>query len=162
MIWLVIAVRFVKLIFAKHTGCAHTCTHAQAHAAGINSCVCVCVSSSECVRVCARVCTPQLCTDGWILLCLFKATTIKLQTLELNHKRWEILLLSQCLAQDCPAPYATRSDLDNQHEQYFQILRTFSSGNMQPPASISQTPDDPQKESFIFHKAQKIGGAYLI
>lgn len=142
-------------------------THTGTHTAGTNACACVCVcvcvhkfrSACGCVSACA------LCSCAWmvrILLCLFKAATIKLQTLELNHKHWEILLLTQCLTQDCPTPYATCSDLDRQHERYFQILRTFSSGNMQPLASISQTTEVPQKESFVFPKALKIGGAYLV
>lgn len=94
MICFIIVFSFVKLIFARHTGYAQTCTHAQAHT--LQALIRVCVSVSGCMRfgcvsVCALYCRAQMVR---ILLCLFKATTIESQTLELNHKHWEILLLT--------------------------------------------------------------------
>lgn len=69
MIWLVIALRFVKLIFAKHTGCAHTCTHAEAHAAGINSCVCVCEHFGVRAGVCP--CVHSTAVHRWLDFIVF-------------------------------------------------------------------------------------------
>lgn len=150
MICFVIVFSFVTLIFLKHKEYAHTRAHTHTNAADINTCVCVCVwvfrSACGCMSVRVLYSRAQMVR---ILLCLYKATIIKSQTLELNHKYWEILLLTWCLTQSCPALCATLSDLDNQHVQYFEILGTFSTGSMQLPASICQPPEVPQKKSFI-------------
>lgn len=90
MIWPVIVFSFVKLISLKHKGHTHTRTHAADHQ---YACMRVCVNSRECVRVCARVVYSRKQMVR-ILLCLDKAAMIKSQTAELNHKYWEILLLT--------------------------------------------------------------------
>lgn len=139
-------------------------THPHAHAADFSTCVrvCVCVwafrSACGCVSVCVLYSLPQMVR---ILLCLYKATIIKSQTLELNYEYWEILLTWR-LRQSCPVLSATLSDLDNQHRQYFEMLGTFSTGSVQPPGSISQPPEVSQKKSFIPPQAPKISAAYLI
>lgn len=125
--------------------------------------ICVCVWVFRSVCGCVSVCVSySLAQMVGILLCLYKATIIESQTLELNHKSWEILLLTWCLTQSCPVLCAMFSDLGNRHVRSFEILRTFSTGSMQPPASTSQPPQIPPKIFFILPWALKIGAAYLI
>lgn len=163
MILFVIVFSFVKLIFARPTGYAHACTHAEAHMLQALMHACVCVWERFGVR--AAVCLCVHCTAVHRWLGFYYVYSKQLQSsckrLSWTTSTGKFFYWLKCLTQDCPAPYTTRSDLDNQHEQYFQILRTLSSGNMQSPASISQTPEVSQKESVISPKALKIEGAYL-
>lgn len=137
MIWFVIF-SFVKLFFLKHKGYPHT-THMHALTHMLQTLmharvyVWVFRSACGCVSVCVLYSHAQMVR---ILLCLYKATIINSQTLELNHKYLEILLLTWC-----PVLCVTLSDLDNQHVKYLEILRTFSTDSMQSSASLSQLPE---------------------
>lgn len=64
MIWFVIAFSSVEWSLPSPGACTRMHTRTGAHAAGTNACACVC-ERCECVRPWVRVCTVQLCTDGW-------------------------------------------------------------------------------------------------
>lgn len=154
MIWFIIVFSFVKSILLNHKGYAHTHTHAD-----INSCVCVWAFQSACGCVCVCV-LYSLTQMVRILLCLHKAAIIKSQTLELNHKYWEIPLLTWCLTQSCLTLSATL--LGNRRVRRPAMLRTFSTGSVQPPASISQPSEIPHKKLFIIRHALKMAAAYSV
>lgn len=93
-----------------------------------------------------------------ILLCLYKVAIIKSQTLELNHKYWEIPALTSCLAQSCLVLSAMLSELCNCHFWYPAGLRAFST-EWKCAASISQPSEVLHRKPPVFLHALEIDAA---